>query len=47
MASFEENVFTSAELADMATLRSKLQDLDVDGTLAQAYLSEVYVWMIR
>jgi hypothetical protein len=33
--------FTVSELADIATLRSRLEDMDVDGTLAKTFLSEV------
>ena len=41
MAALEVAGFSEEELADIATLRSKLSDMDHEGTLAHTLLSEV------
>jgi hypothetical protein len=41
MAALEVAGFSEEELADIATLRSKLSDMDHEGTLAHTLISEV------
>ena len=41
MAALEVAGFSEEELADIATLRSKLSDMDHEGTLAHTLMSEV------